>query len=367
MSGADASVVVAPVTPADPILVDALRSARHLCIVLLTGLGDVVHGLPIACALRRRRPDLRIMWIAEPMPAAILAAHPAIDRVVVFHKKRGWRGVLDLRAELRADPADMALDLNVYFKAVFPTVLSGARHRVGFGRDRARDATWLFHNHHLPVRPRRHTMDMFLEFLDVLGVPADPVEWRLVLTESERAEQQRFFAQLDGRPVALIAPTSANPKKDWLSRRWAALADALDREFHMRVVLIGGPGERETAVAREIIAHAERPPIFALGDGVRRLVWLIDGARLLIAPDTGPVHIARALGVPVIGLYGHTNPWRVGPWRAFSDLWVDTYNPAGVTDAAAADPRHGRMEMITVEHVLERVRHAAARHGVTGA
>jgi heptosyltransferase I len=366
VSGADTSVVVAPVTPADPVLVDALGGSRHLCIVLLTGLGDVVHGLPIACALRRRRPDLRITWIAEPMPAGILGGHAAIDRVVMFHRKRGWRGVRALRAALRADPADLTVDLNVYFKAVFPTLLSGAPQRVGFGRDRARDATWLFHNRHLPARPRRHTMDMFLEFLDVLGVPADPLEWRLDLTDEEREEQRRFFGALDGRPVALIAATSANAKKDWVTKRWAVLADALDRDHGMRVVLIGGPGERETRVARAIIARAEHPPVFALGDGVRRLIWLIEGARLLVAPDTGPVHIARALGVPVIGLYGHTNPWRVGPWRSFADLWVDAYNPPdSAPDASAADPRHGRMETITVERVLERVRHAAVRYGVT--
>jgi heptosyltransferase I len=96
---------------------------------------------------------------------------------------------------------------------------------------------------------------------------------------------------------------------------------------------------------------------------VRRLIWLIGGSRLLIAPDTGPVHIARALDVPVIGLYGHTNPWRVGPYRRFEELWVDTYTePGSAPDPSNRTPRLGRMERISVDDVLARVSHALEHH-----
>jgi heptosyltransferase I len=337
-----------------------------VCIVLLTGLGDVVHGLPVVNALKRFRPDLRITWVVEPMPAGILQPHPAIDRVVLFYKRRGWRGVQQLASDLRNDPADITIDLNVYFKAVFPTVLSRAKLRIGFAPPLARDLTWLFHNHHVRIARRKHTQDLFLDFLHALNVPAEPLEWRLQITDKERVEQSVPRARARAGPaVVAIAPTSANPKKDWLVERWSALSDALHSEFGFQVVMIGGPGERETRVAHAIIEGAEHPPTFALGDGVRRLIWLIDSAGLVIAPDTGPVHIARALGVPVIGLYGHTNPWRVGPYRAYEDLWVDRYNePDAAPDASLAEPRHSRMEQITVEDVLERVRRAIARYSV---
>jgi heptosyltransferase I len=86
---------------------------------------------------------------------------------------------------------------------------------------------------------------------------------------------------------------------------------------------------------------------------------MLEGSRLVVAPDTGPVHIARALDVPVIGLYGHTNPWRVGPYRAYQDLWVDRYtDPGEEPDPTRSDPKHGRMEQITVNDVLERVERA---------
>jgi heptosyltransferase I len=351
----------------DPELVAALARARHVCVVLLTGLGDVVHGLPVVNALKRARPDLRITWVAEPMPAGLLTPHPGIDRVVAFHKQQGWRGVRALRRELRGDRFDLTLNFNIYFKSVFPTVLSRAPVRLGFDRARSRDGVWMVHTHRLPPGPRRHTQDLFLEFVAQLGVGAEPLEWRLEPADHERAEARAFFAPLDGAPVAVIVPASANRKKDWFAQGWAAVADAL-HERGFRVVLAGGPGARETAIARRIVEAAVQPPVWGLGDGVRRLLWLLGGARLVLAPDTGPVHIARALDVPVIGLYGHTNPWRVGPYRAYEDLWVDTYTDAGEgRDASTADARLGRMERITVDDVLARVDRAVREYRVLGA
>lgn len=345
----------------------ALERARHLGIVLLTGLGDVVHGLPVLNAIRAKYPALRTTWIAEPMPAQLLVPHPSIERVVAWRKKEGWRGVRELREALRDDPADITLDFNVYFKAVIPTMLSGAPVRVGFGRDRARDGIWLAHTHPLPPRRRAHTQDMFMEFLDALGVPRpDPADWKLALTEAESIEREQFFARFDGKPVCAVVPTSAVRAKDWITERWAEVVDALHRDHGFEVVLAGGPGSRETAVGREILERARHKPVWALGDGVRRLLWTLSGCRLVIAPDTGPLHLARALGIPVVGLYGHSNPWRVGPWRAYEDLWVDAYDdPGAPPDPADFTPKNDRMQRITAGDVLERVRLAVERYAVT--
>jgi len=337
-----------------------LRQPESVCLVLLTGLGDVIHGLPLANAIRRAWPDTRLTWVVEPMPAGVLVPHPAIDRVVVYHKKDGWRGVRALRLELARDRFDLTLNLNIYFKGIWPTVFSRANVRLGFDRARSRDGTWLVANRRLPARPRAHTQDMMLEFLEVLGIPAEPLEWRLQLTEEERAAQQALLEEVGGRYVALV-PASANPKKDWLPERMARVADALAAEFGRRTVLIGGPGAREQELADRIRRLADRPPFRALGDGVRRLLWQIEAAELVIAPDTGPVHIARALERPVIGLYGHTNPWRVGPYRKYQDLWVDAYTD-GAPDPSNIHPKLGRMERITVDDVLERMERALAGH-----
>lgn len=333
-------------------------TVRDICIVLLSGLGDVIHGLPVVNALKRAAPGRRITWVVEPMPAPILTHHPAVDDVVVFRKGRGAKGVLELYRELGPRTCDLVLNFNIYFKSVFPTVLAGAPRRVGFDRRRSRDTTWLFVNERLPARQRAHTQDMFLEFLELLEVPARPLEWRLRPTAEERNARAAFFGRFD-RPVAAIVPASANAKKDWLAERWATVIDALETDYGFATMLVGGPSERERGIVREILAASRAEPVVAMGDGIRPLLWRLSGSDLVVAPDTGPVHMARAMDIPVIGLYGHTNPWRVGPYRKYEDLWIDAYtDPGEEPDPSDFTPRLGRMEEITVRDVLERVERA---------
>jgi HAD superfamily hydrolase (TIGR01509 family) len=208
---------------------------------------------------------------------------------------------------------------------------------------------------------------MFLEFLAHLGVPfqppAVPADWGIAFTPAERAAQAAWRAERTGRPLAAIVPASAVAPKDWPADRWAAVADVLAGDLGYEVALVGGPGARETAAARTVVERARHPVTWAMGDGVRRLAWVLDACALALAPDTGPLHIARALGVPTVGLYGHTNPWRVGPYRAYEDLWVDAYTPGGAAPDPSAfePPADDRMARISVADVVERVRRASAR------
>jgi heptosyltransferase I len=336
--------------------------AYRICIVLLSGLGDVVHGLPVVNALKAAAPACQITWIVEPMPAAILQNHPAIDEIVVFERRRGWRGVRDLAHTLRGRDFDLTLNLNIYAKSAFPTLFSGAPRRIGFGRDRARDGAWLAASEHLAPHRPRHTQEMFLEFLDHLGVQDYGVEWRLGFTEAERDGQRAFFGALDGRPVAALVVASARAGKDWPAARYAEVVDALEHDFGHQTVLLGGPSERERRIAEEITARAVASPVWAVGEGVRRVAWTIAGSRFVIAPDTGPLHIARALGVPVISLFGTTNPYRVGPWRRYQELWIDRWTePGAAPDPGSNQPKPGRMEQIAVGDVLERVERVAIR------
>jgi heptosyltransferase I len=261
------------------------------------------------------------------------------------------------------------LNFTIYFTSVWPVVFSGARRRLGFERGRARDGIWLVENDFLPRRPRSHTQDMFLEFLAHLGVPyhapSTPDDWRITFSAEERAMQAAFVASLSGRPLAAVVPATANARKDWRADRWATVVDALAaRGFE--VALVGGPGAREVEVARAVAEQAGAPTVWAMGDGVRRVAWTLERSALVLAPDTGPLHIARALGVPVIGLYGHTNPWRVGPYRAYQDLWIDAYTaPGAAPDPSTFDPPpDDRMLAITADDVIARVDVAIARYGV---
>ena len=117
-------------------------------------------------------------------------------------------------------------------------------------------------------------------------------------------------------------------------------------------------------MARRIVTVSRASPVWALEDSVRRLLWKIQGSNLVISPDTGPLHIAHALDVPVIGLYGHTNPWRVGPYSKFHDLVVDRYTDLGeAPDSGAYAPKEGRMERIQAADVIARVERARERYG----
>jgi len=350
---------------------------RRLCLVLLGAIGDVVHGLPVVNALKRDDPERHITWVVERPALPLLQPHPAVDEVICFDRKSPRRiGIWALRRVLRERRFDAVLNCGIYFKSGVPTFFARAPAKLGYGSDRAKDLIWLLANHHLPPRGPRHRQDMYLEMLEFLGIEAEPIEWRIAITDAEREAQDEFFRGLDADRVAGIVTTSSIPAKDWRRERFARVATALERDFGFRVLLLGGPGEREQARARAVQAGTEAKVVWALGPDLRRLVYLQERCSVVIAPDTGPLHIARALGTPVIGLYGHTDPHRAGPYRAFQDLTIDCYNyepdgraydgPLERTHAAHGGCRNGRMKLITVESVLKKVALALERYGAQG-
>jgi len=332
--------------------------------VLLSGIGDAVHGLPLALDLKRLDPATHVTWVAEPAPAQILLHHPAVDRVVVYRSRDGVPGVRELRRAMAGVDAHLTLNLQRYLKSAWPTLFSGARARVGLPPSKTRDGIRWLHTHVLQEGPWKHTQDLFLDFRWALGVDRDaPVAWGLTLSPEEEAESRAFFAGLGEGPVASLVVASANPKKDWAPERYAELAHALERDGGFQVILLGGPSLREREAVARILRAASTRPVDALTGSVRTLMGRLKGSALAVAPDTGPLHLAHALGVPVVGLFGHTNPRRVGPWRAFRDLVVDRYtDPGDEPDPSAYLPREGRMDAITVADVLEKVELARCRY-----
>ena len=322
---------------------------------MMSAVGDAVHVLPLLTALRAHRPGTHITWVLQPGPASLVRGHAAVDELVLFDRARGWRAFADVRRELGSRPFDVVLDLQVYLKAGLVTALSRAPVKLGFDRARARDLNWLFTTHRIPPHPTgQHVQDQYFEFLDTLGVPHGEPSWALGPWPSERAAQQAFFARFD-RPAAAIVVATSKPEKDWAPERWAAVAHALDAEFGVQPVLVGGTSPREQAAAAII---RERVPgvVSALGSGLRALVGILDGAALVLAPDTGPLHMAVALDRPVIGLYGYTNPKRTGPYRKFHDLLIDAYGDPGESYPVTMQLRPGRMDRIGVDDVLAKVR-----------
>jgi heptosyltransferase I len=335
---------------------------KSIGIVRLSAIGDAVHALALANGLRRGFPDARIVWIIQPLPHEAVKLQPAVDRFIVFDPRAGvdaWRKV---RRELASEPLDLLILPQVSFKGGMISRLARARVRLGFDRARSRELHGFFINERIPPRPAAHAVDQNLEFLDYLGVPVQEPEWNLVVTPEEKATAREFYSRFD-RPVVALVPASSRPEKDWIAERYAELAGRIDAELGLQPLILGGPGGRERKIAERIVAAATAPLPVSLDRPLRTTIAKLSGAAIVVAPDTGPLHIAVGLGRPTVGLFGYTDPRRTGPYR-FRELLVNRYADRGeegtpITRAT----RPGRMEQIMVEDVFEKVRLAVERYG----
>jgi heptosyltransferase I len=332
-------------------------------IVMMSAIGDAVHVLPVVTALKRHAPRCSISWVLQPGPASLVRGHPDVEEIVLFRKDRGWRALLDARRELASRPFDLVLDLQVYIKAGLVTALTRSPVKLGFDRARARDANWLFTTARIPPHVPQHVQDQYFEFLTVLGVPHEPIEWKLGPWPSERGRQRELFLEFT-RPTALLVIGSSHPEKEWLPERWAALADALYTEYRLQPVLAGGRSPRELATETAIRSAVRTPIQSTLGVPLRELVALIDGSVLVVSLDTAPLHMAVALDRPVISLMGYNNPRRVGPYRRYHDLIVDAYGDPEERYPIDMTHRLGRMARIGVDDVLQRVERWRAHYRV---
>ena len=337
----------------------------RVAIVMLSAIGDAVHVLPVANALKRAVPDMKLTWVIQPVPHKLVYNHPAIDEFIIFRRRRGLAAIgefLRARRELRRRELDLVIDLQVYFKAGLLTWFTRAPIKLGFDRRRARDLNWLFSTERIARHENQHVQDQYFEFLEHLGVRPQPVIWGIVITEEERREQRRFYEGIR-RPTCCVVVGSSKPEKDWPLDRYARLLEIIESDFGYQTVLIGGPAPRERAAAAEVEGLTRARPLNELGDNLRRLVYLVDGADLLVSPDTGPLHIARALETPVVGLYGYTNPKRSGPYRKYEDLVVDGYaRHPGEDYPISMEYRSDGMRRITVEMVVEKLGLAIERY-----
>jgi heptosyltransferase I len=346
--------------------------APRIGVVMMSAVGDAVHVLPLLTALRAHAPDSRITWVLQPGAASLVRGHHAVDEIVEFDRARGWRAYRSIRAALATRPFDVVLALQVYFKAGLVTSFTRSSVKLGFDRARARDLNWLFTTHRIPAREGQHVQDQYFEFLDALDVPHGEPAWDLGPWPEERAWQAELLGRYD-RPITPIVVATSKPEKDWMPERWAEVADALWNDFGLQPLLVGGRSPRERSAEAEIMRRARVPVASALGSGLRKLVGILDGAALVLSPDTGPLHMTVALGTPVISLMGYTNPKRVGPYRRFHDLMIDAYGDPGEAYPISMENRPGRMSRITVRDVLDRVERwrtsyagASARSGPNG-
>ena len=292
----------------------------RLLIVRLGALGDVVHAIPVAAALRRAFPSARIDWLVSAKHREILDLVPVIDRRLVINDRGDASGGASLLAairELRRSQYDVAIDLQGLIKSALLSRSSGAPRVIGFSSRYARErAARLFYTEaHDPGRgglydPRetRHVVDINLGVLTRLGITTPAREFPIEDVDSDAARSAR---QLTGGRYALLNPGAAWPNKRWPPARLAAIATELRARHGLMSVVLWGPGEE--ALAAEVVAGANGAAILSAKTTIADLVALARRAALMVSGDTGPTHIAAALGTPIVGIYGPTRPVRNGP------------------------------------------------------
>ena len=296
-------------------------------LVRLGALGDIVHAIPVAAALRRAFPSARIDWLVSAKHREILDLVPVVNRRIVVNDRQGSGSegrqglhLLSAVSALRKSRYEIAFDLQGLIKSAIIARTTGAGRVVGFSRKYLREpfASVFYTDTHDPggegIYARsetRHVVEINLGVLQAIGLTAGKPEFPIDPVTSDAAG--RMVEATGGRYV-LLNPGAAWPNKRWPPDRLASIAAALRDRRQLMSVVLWGPGERE--LAQQVVAGAAGSAVMTPETSIADVVALCRGASVIVSGDTGPTHIAAAVGTPIVGIYGPTRPERNGPWRA---------------------------------------------------
>lgn len=349
------------------------RPPERLCIIRLSAIGDTCHTVPAVRAIQDAWPGTAITWIVGRVEHSLLEGLEGI-RFVILDKTRGLSGYLALRRELAGERFPILLHMHASQRANLASLCVRAPIRLGFDRARARDGQFWFCNRHLPARAERHVMDGLFEFVEALGISPGPPRWDIPVTAADR---DFAAAAIDAsRPSLIISPCTGQRFRNfrnWRAERYAEVAAHARERYGAQIVLTGGRTELEREYGEAIGAQCGGPIRNLIGaTTLKQLLCLIERASVILCPDSGPAHMATAVGTPVVGLYASSNRFRTGPWSS-QHLVVDKY-PEAVraefgTDVSAI--RWGRrvrapdvMDRIAVTDVVEKLDRAFAERDI---
>ena len=341
-----------------------------LCLLRLSALGDITHVLPTLRTLQKHWPSTKITWVIGKTEYQLVKAIDDVD-FIIFDKSSGISAYLDLRKQIKqhikGHAFDVLLHMQLSIRASVASLFIPATVKLGFDKARAKDMQSLFCNQQInPRSTRQHVLDSFLEFPGYFGL--DPVmEWTLPGSSSAvDSIRQRIPSD---KKLFLINPCAVAKSKNWrnwTSEGYAEIADFVTDEYDMQVVLTGGYSQLEKDTASEIIqlCNIAEPVNLVASTSIDELVAALHLADIVLAPDTGPVHIASALGTKTIGLYATTNPDRAGPYN-FRQYVVNKYPEAlqKYHQQSVGDAGWGKriktaesMKLITVDDVIDQIK-----------
>jgi heptosyltransferase I len=301
----------------------------NILIVKTSAIGDVIHTLPSLWSLRACFPQAHITWLVEESAADLVIGHPALNRVLIARRKtwtkdiragrfiRALSGFMRFLRELRDTRYDLVIDFQGLLKSAIWVLLASGRRKAGFGGGmEPQEYSYLALSERVPaVNMDQHAIDRSLLLLKGLGIPAVDVRYRLPVTAEHESEARALLGACGVREedrLVAVNPMARWPTKLWEPQSFAALADRLESEG-IRVVFTGGPSDGR--VLDEIVRSMARPPRRLDGKtGLMTLAALYRRAHVVVTTDSGPMHLAAAVGTPVVALFGPTAPWRTGPY-----------------------------------------------------
>ncbi|HFQ5298930.1 TPA: glycosyltransferase family 9 protein [Vibrio vulnificus] len=292
------------------------QAPNSVCFLRLSAIGDVCHAVAAVQALQRHWPSTKVTWVIGKVEAQLLQGLEGVE-LIVFDKKQGLDGMKAVWRQLKGRRFDALVHMQLALRASLVTLGIKATYKVGFNFKRAKEGQWLFTNRKISDTESAHVLDSFYSFIEYLGVPRTPPQWQLPISDADH-----HFAQetLGDQPTLVISPAASKDERNWLADRYAALGDYAYEQGY-QVVICGSPAEREKALAADILRHMQHPALSLVGKtNLKQLTAVLSKAAVVLAPDSGPAHIATTQGTPVIGLYGHSNPKRTGPYNNLTEV-----------------------------------------------
>jgi heptosyltransferase I len=335
---------------------------QSVCILRLSALGDVTHVLPVLNAIRQQYPGADITWICGSIEYKLLSCIPGV-KFVVFNKNEGLKAYWRARKALGNRRFDLLLHMQVSARANLLSLFIKSDIRLGWDKNSSRDLHQWFINRRIETGTQRHQVQGFLAFARAIGIDyAEPV-WNIPVPVEAYEFADRYVDNM--RKTLLISPCSSRVLRNWLPEHYAAVADYAFEQLSMQVILSGGPSELEHDFGRQIESAMQHQALNLIGqDTLQQSLALLQKVDIVIAPDTGPAHMANAMGTKVIGLYACTNPQRTGPYNSL-DICIDKYAEAAekFLHKANADElpwgkkieQPGVMELIIVNEVIEKL------------
>jgi ADP-heptose:LPS heptosyltransferase len=337
---------------------------KKILIILHGSIGDVTRALPLVGMIRKGFPQAYLAWAVEPPSFPLVNGYPGVDEVLLFDRRRWFRDFLPFLRRIRSRRFDLVLDLQRHFKSGVISRWSGARERLAFNRRDAKEFNWIFNNRFIAAAGDDISkLDHYLRFAEYLGIEPSPVEWRFALSADEELRVDRQLASVEGSYAALFVG-SRWESKQWFPTQIAQCARAIHQSRRLGIVLLGGNEDRRSADAA--VREAGVPVLNLAGKtSLREALGIVARAHVAIGPDTGLMHIAAAVGTPVVSLWGPTSSSRTGPY-GFADLAVQGIAPCAPCYLKRCPIGRICMQSIRTEDILERIDRALSRCGDRG-